>query len=42
MDLAERFSNLSMLNIEKDLTNKLKTEDIINNTYATEDRIILF
>jgi len=35
----ERFSNLSLLNIEKDLKNQLKTEDIIN-TFATEDRRI--
>jgi len=32
----ERFSNLSLLNIEKDLKNQLKTEYIIN-TFATED-----
>lgn len=33
----ERFTNLSLLNIEKDLTNKLKTENIINE-FAREDR----
>jgi len=37
--MHERFSNLSLLHMEKDLANKLKTEVIVN-VFTTENRRI--
>jgi len=37
----ERFSNLSLLNIERDITNTLDTKTIIENFSVTDRKLVL-